>query len=499
MWAGVTFESRAPSVASAPERADVAAFVGFARLRRDPAGLAPEPVRGLWRRLGWEEASTRDLPVLLESAADLAAWFDGWVSTAGGLRFEGYLVGAVRDFFRQGGLRCWLVSAGPPLEPPVDADGATAAVEALIPGPASGVDPRVRSTWRGLTDLLDLPEVALVAIPDLPACVGAGPSTLPSVPAEPLPRPAFTECATPPPEPPSARIHTIGPPRLGDPEWARWTAAIRSAVRWLQAYRPDVQLVAALPLGPAGSRAEVDPLPEHAARLLPIDAGGIGTAWLQLAWPWVEADTTVDRIGGVAPPDGVVAGLLARNALARGTFHPALDLAPHAVTRLAPRPTRQALWRAHPLGGGAAGEATLVERVSVIAATPHGYRLLSDVTTATDPAWRAGGVGRLVGVVRRAVERVGAVVVFAANGPATWRLVSESLVAALAGLRAAGGLHPVDAFSVRCGRDTMTEQDLDAGRLIATVSFRPVQAIARITVVLALANGSADVTVRGAT
>jgi Bacteriophage tail sheath protein len=42
------------------------------------------------------------------------------------------------------------------------------------------------------------------------------------------------------------------------------------------------------------------------------------------------------------------------------------------------------------------------------------------------------------------------------------------------------------AFVVRCGRDTMTQSDIDAGRLVAEIELVPAQPIVRILVVLAL-------------
>jgi uncharacterized protein len=513
MWAGVTFETRPSAAPATPERADVVAFVGFVALRLDAAGLAPEPVRAVWRRLGWDEAAT-DLPVLVQSPADVDAWLDGWVTSSVGLRWEGYLVGAVRDFFRQGGSRCWVVPAGLPAEPPAGVVAVTAALDALVPGAFGGAEatPSERTTWRGLAQLLDLPEVALVALPDLPATVGAQPSSAPVVPPEPVPVQQFIECAAPPPEPPGATLHRIGPPRLAGAQWDQWRDAVAAAVRWLKAHRPDVQLIAALPLGEVGSPEEGDPLPAllAAGRLAPVDDGGIATAWLQLAWPWAQLDTGGDRLGGLAPPDGIVAGMLARNALLRGTFRSAAGSRPEGVGALEPTPSRRALWQRHPVALPAvagAGEAALLERLTVIGRAPrglswggptHGLRLLSDCTTATDPAWRQGGVSRLVGVVRREVQRVGEGAVFTANGPQTWRSVRRSLAGALGALQRAGGLHPVDGFEVRCGPDTMTQQDLDAGRLVAMVLFRPVQAIERIAVVLSRLDGGAAVTVRGA-
>jgi phage tail sheath protein FI len=50
------------------------------------------------------------------------------------------------------------------------------------------------------------------------------------------------------------------------------------------------------------------------------------------------------------------------------------------------------------------------------------------------------------------------------------------------------------AFSGRGDRSTMTQQDLDQGRLIAQIELSPVQAIERITVALVLGErGSATV------
>jgi phage tail sheath protein FI len=46
-----------------------------------------------------------------------------------------------------------------------------------------------------------------------------------------------------------------------------------------------------------------------------------------------------------------------------------------------------------------------------------------------------------------------------------------------------------EAYTVRCGRDTMSQNDLDNGRLIAEISVLPAAAIARITVVLDMTLG----------
>jgi len=57
-------------------------------------------------------------------------------------------------------------------------------------------------------------------------------------------------------------------------------------------------------------------------------------------------------------------------------------------------------------------------------------------------------------------------------------------------LGALDGASPAQAFTVRCDNSTMTQADLDAGRVVATIELAPAQPVERITVTLALgANG----------
>jgi len=73
-----------------------------------------------------------------------------------------------------------------------------------------------------------------------------------------------------------------------------------------------------------------------------------------------------------------------------------------------------------------------------------------------------------------------------------WRRVEQSLGQLLTAFWREGGLggaSPQEAFSVRCDRSTMSQNDLDNGRLRAEVSILPLAAVERITVVLDLTGG----------
>ena len=86
---GLRFEAQSPPLADALPRMDVAVFVGFA---------ASGPI---------------NQPVVIEDSAQFAAIFGedaplGWDADVGKV-VRAYLAPAVRDFFRQGGRRCWII------------------------------------------------------------------------------------------------------------------------------------------------------------------------------------------------------------------------------------------------------------------------------------------------------------------------------------------------------------------------------------------------------
>jgi phage tail sheath protein FI len=134
----------------------------------------------------------------------------------------------------------------------------------------------------------------------------------------------------------------------------------------------------------------------------------------------------------------------------------------------------------------------MAERVSTLGQTPRGLVLLSDVTTSLDEGYRPACVNRLVTALVRAARRVGEDLVFEPSGEVLWGRIRERLQRLLAGLFQDGALRgatPTEAFQVRCDRSTMSQNDLDAGRVIVTVQFQASLPIERITVALGLHEG----------
>jgi hypothetical protein len=180
--------------------------------------------------------------------------------------------------------------------------------------------------------------------------------------------------------------------------------------------------------------------------------------------------------GGLLPSDGVLAGLLARSALERGAFRsaagqpvPALDLGTPALADQ--------------------------ERLSLFVRTPRGIELAADHTTSDLLAWRPAAVSRLLALVIRAARRLGETSLFEPSGERLWREVEVLLASLLRRVHAAGGLAgtaPEDGFRVRCDRTTMSQADIDNGRLIVEIVLTPAVPVEQIRVRLPLDGAAAS-------
>jgi hypothetical protein len=498
----LAFETARVSVPAAPQRTDIACFVGHVSRRSAPlpaqvvADLrAAGWIDGPWRRDEAQLRSLEQLPATVESWEAFDRLFD-WrsrpVAAGAAATCATYLGAAVRRFFAQGGRRAVIVRAGDPWPYIEDTDGRLAnragRIRRLLPdfdAPAQPFDPTDPRTWRGLQHLYGLPEVSLVCLPDLPdACASDVPAPDTTLPLVPLSE-GFVECSGAEPAPPDdIALRLLHAPRSDDGDLDAWAAALGRARDFLLRHRRDAMLIGALPLmtSAAGGR---DPLGYLEGRGVLIPSGGeavrASSAFVQLAYPWLSARGSSDLPQLLEPPDGLLTGLIAAGALARGTFRSIAGTLLPSVTDTEPIPS----W------GLTSGTpwVSLAERICLVARQPDGWALQSDVTSSPDAAWRGGGVSRMLASFVRAARATGEGVLFNGNGPGLWTMVRRHLESLLTAYWQEGGLGgetPDEAFEVRCDRSTMTQNDLDNGRLVARITVLPVAAVERITVVLAL-------------
>lgn len=526
-----------PAAPPAPTRADVALFVGLVGRR---PGAVPDAVRaeleangfgasGLFKVEDGRLEALLDVPVAVASWSEFDQLFD-WRSqplapggAGAGAPGEGRMLPcplglAVRQFFRQGGVRAWIVRCGDPLplaDPALDAGAfresrwnaasgatATAGRVAILPGLAGGhgnADPLDPATWHGAALAYALDDVAMLLLPDLPQ-LAAGPPVVPPLPATPPgPPEAFLPCAPPAatwePDPRPARPQYLAP-RLDAAGFRRWAAAIRHALDLLgrpkgPAHRRDVMLVGALPL-PAAALAATAPatldllaapgLGGPAAAL--FDDAGIGSARLQLAWPWLKTADAAVAPEGLQAGDGTLAGLLALTARSNGAFRSAAGAALAGDARPFPEPASGEVAKGHPPHADWLGE-----RLALFATRRGETVLLSDSTMAASARWREGGVSRLMATLLRATRHLGEELLFEPNGPALWARAERGVAGVLGELRRLGAFHGATAeacYEVACNETTMRQADIDAGRLVCRVSFNPAYPVGEIIVTLLL-------------
>lgn len=520
---GLIFEAFTPQAEAASNRTDLACFIGFAKLRE---GEPPEDLRLWLQHEGWWSTATLDgsqtggnslydVPVPIaswERFDQLFAWDErpyGEASPIGAT----YLGAAVRSFFAQGGRKCYVVSCGEPVALTAERAIRDAMLLKLVPNYTG--QRSQRSQWHGLHHLFGLPGASFVALPDLAELVGLYREATSSVITVPPPVPEFVECSQPTaPVTKEKQVLSLAAPTCTDAEYDRWRATIHRAALFIADHRRDMHLLASLPLPQMESEAASSLLAfmhqrgwlsgTLSAQSCPALSGGqtdaekegcsIASAFVQLGYPWLQLSYAGDLPANLEPPEGVIAGVMARNALTRGTFRSITALELYDLIGVAPQ-LRQAqqfgINRKAPLR--ASSQSPFIDRVSLLGPTPEGFRMLSDVTTSNDSNYRQANISRTIGLVMRVARSIGEEYVFESSGERLWGQLKarlEDVLGAMQRVGALAGTRPGEAFQVRCDRSTMTQQDIDSGRVIVEVQIRPAASIETMRVQLAISEGN---------
>jgi hypothetical protein len=505
---GVRFEVQPSVVPSAPTRADIALFVGYVARRPGPV---PEPLRRWFGERGWLRgpyARPEDVDVLFDVPVPVESWesFDALFAwerrgVVGGGTAATYLGAAVRSFFAQGGRQCYVVRVGDPLPVGTPRESRVLRVNQVV-GRREGVQSSAddRAGWGGLLHLYGLPEVSFVCAPDLPDLLGADPQPVPPPPLPPPLLPVFETCSmVEPADVVETEAPSLGVARMALREYTEWARVINGIAQLLRGssrqaqWLREVQLIAAVPL-PTRDQPIVSGVLELLARAeflnTPLDGGreptGLGSSFVQLVYPWATTPGSTALPEGIEPPDGILAGVIARVTLLEGAYRTAAGASVDEVSKLSPQLTGADL----AVDDGSNRHLTVLpDRVSTLWQATSGFEVLSDVTPSLHETYRPAAVHRLVSMVLRAVRRMGETLVWQPSGEQLWREMRRRIEAMLETLWAMGALNGAtssDAYTVRCDRSTMTDADQENGRLILIVSFTASAPIERITVTLAM-------------
>jgi hypothetical protein len=490
--------------------------------RRAAGGLIGDTLVEWWIQNAWlspvSGRSAADLLEIVDVPAPIDTWdaFDSLFAwdrrplVAGTTRVADTALGAaVRRFFLQGGRKCYVIRVGDPWLLFTDLPTRAALRERLletVPAPT----PTDRLTWHGVGHLFGLPDASFLCLPDLPElfAVDAGPI---GPETEPEGEERFVECATRVSPPTSRSLRAFPVSRCDENGFGAWAAFVTRVGSVLQRYCREVQFIAAVPLpvNDALLRAHPDIVrlpPNQRRRAVAAQvfesrtaqwehAASIQTAFVQLTYPWLQTRESVRLPGALEAPDAMLVGILANHALTLGAWRSASREPVFGVVDLEPVLSLAELEGTLPYHGSVGQRRVpraLRDRISVFTPTPTGFQLLSDVTTDDDESYRPANLNRLLASIVRAARLAGEDMVFTNNGEAVWRRLRaalEELLLSLWGEGALTGAFSTEAFEVRCDRSTMTQADLDAGRVIVRVQLSAASPIERITVVFAMDEG----------
>jgi hypothetical protein len=526
MMKGINFNIQNPVKRESPNRMDIACFVGFIDYRTDVPQVdtgRTDIDKWLYQQ-SWMHSSDgylatyqrdsadelRDVPVPIESWQSFTQLFKWDERDYGqGMYGAGYLAAAVRSFFAQGGRKCYVVRVGSPPSVDLTFIQRSELIDLLVPGFPAQVSSRGddRESWHGVGHILGLSDVTLLSLPDLPDLLR---SERIELSIDPVPEPGQTEqfvaCSEPAPVLPSDnRVTHLSAPTLNEEGYFKWAETIHQVATFISHHRRDVQLIISLPLPSQQLGEEIDDLFVflHDKQLLAElnkSKRSIGSAFVQIGYPWLSttgADWLPQRI---EPCDGALAGLLASNAISKGAFRSITGKQQSDITDIFPRLSRQTMYRIYSKEDVKVEDVTaedikaplqtsMIDRVSLFANSINGVVLVSDVTSSNAIAHRPANVNRTISMVLRAARQMGDDFVFDNNGEALWAEISQrldNLLGTLFDLGALRGNTTADAFFVRCDRSTMSQQDLDTGRVIAQIQFEPAASIESINVTLSM-------------
>lgn len=252
----------------------------------------------------------------------------------------------------------------------------------------------------------------------------------------------------------------------------------------------DISIVAA-PGATAGynnnrtdANATVNALITHATRMryriAVLDAGEglsisevrdqrakIDSTYAALYYPWVRILDPVTNTEINVPPSGHVAGIYARNDVNRAVYKaPANEVVNLAI-----------------------GFEKMINRAQQEVLNPEGincfrffegrgFRLWGARTVSSDPEWKYVNLRRYFAYLEHSIDKGTQWAVFEPNGEMLWGNVRRTIEDFLLNEWQNGALlgeKPEKAYFVKCDRSTMTQNDLDNGRLVCLIGVAPLK------------------------
>jgi phage tail sheath protein FI len=193
----------------------------------------------------------------------------------------------------------------------------------------------------------------------------------------------------------------------------------------------------------------------------------VDTKYAALYYPWIEVrDPSVKRNVVVAPSLHMI-GLYARVDVDRGVHKAPANEVIGGITRIAQDVNQREQDMLNPKG------------INALRFFPgRGNRVWGARTLSSDGSWKYINVRRIFIYVEASIDRGTQWVVFEPNDEPLWARVRATITNFLTTTWRSGmlqGTTPDEAFFVKVDRTTMTQDDIDNGRLICLIGIAPVK------------------------
>ena len=183
--------------------------------------------------------------------------------------------------------------------------------------------------------------------------------------------------------------------------------------------------------------------------------------------PWLQIFDPLSKKNIIAPPSGSMVGIYARTDNTVGVHKAPANEVIRACTGLASTYNTAEQDLLNPKG------------INLIRSFPgRGIRVWGARTATSNATWKYINVRRLFIYLEESIRANTNWVVFEPNTEALWGRVKTTIEMFLASTWRSGALagsSPAEAFFVDIGRSTMTQDDIDNGRLICVIGVAPVK------------------------
>jgi len=196
---------------------------------------------------------------------------------------------------------------------------------------------------------------------------------------------------------------------------------------------------------------------------------GLYYPWLTVPDPHPETLTVVGEFP--LPPSGHMIGIYARTDEERGVHKAPANEVVRGITGL----TRRLSKGEHDILNPSPVNINVIRDFR---ADGRGIRAWGARCITSDSDYKYVPVRRLLIFIEQSIERGLQWVVFEPNADALWARVRRTIRNFLTDVWRSGaleGVKPEEAFFVRCDRTTMTQNDIDNGRLICVIGVAPVK------------------------